>query len=184
MNVQKRRWGLLIITPMWKESAKDKAVFPPVCARFFGGRRYLCVGELLNSVAKGFHSARRGAGGNVYVYVSDISGALFTGLGVYDVLGRFAGAGSIVPITGFANSIVAPAVDFKQEGYILGVGAKMFHCRAGAGVWNCVVVCGGRRLLDHYNAGRWISMGTNRCSKCGGEGGCLWITMWIRWTNG
>ena len=53
-------------------------------------------------------------------------GALFTGIGVYDVLGRFAGAGSIVPITGFANSIVAPALDFKREGFILGVGAKMF----------------------------------------------------------
>ena len=53
-------------------------------------------------------------------------GALFTGIGVYDVLGRFAGAGSIVPITGFANSIVSPALEYKWEGYILGVGAKLF----------------------------------------------------------
>ncbi len=52
--------------------------------------------------------------------------ALFTGLGVYDELGRRAGAGSIVPITGFANSIVAPAMEFKREGYVFGVGAKMF----------------------------------------------------------
>ncbi|WP_425061130.1 hypothetical protein SCACP_19040 [Sporomusa carbonis] len=52
--------------------------------------------------------------------------AFFTGLGVYDELGRRAGAGSIVPITGFANSIVAPAMEFKREGYIFGVGAKMF----------------------------------------------------------
>lgn len=52
--------------------------------------------------------------------------ALFTGLGVYDELGRHAGAGSIVPITGFANSIVAPAMEFKREGYIFGIGAKMF----------------------------------------------------------
>lgn len=52
--------------------------------------------------------------------------ALFTGLGVYDELGRYAGAGSIVPITGFANSIVAPAMEFKREGYVFGVGAKMF----------------------------------------------------------
>jgi len=53
-------------------------------------------------------------------------GALFTGLGLYDNLGKFAGAGSIVPITGFANSIVSPAIEFKHEGYVLGVGAKMF----------------------------------------------------------
>jgi len=53
-------------------------------------------------------------------------GALFTGLNVYDELGRFAGAGSIIPITGFANSIVSPAMEHKSEGYIMGVGGKMF----------------------------------------------------------
>ena len=53
-------------------------------------------------------------------------GALLTGLGVYDDIGKFAGAGSIVPITGFANSIVSPALEFKSEGIILGLEAKMF----------------------------------------------------------
>lgn len=53
-------------------------------------------------------------------------GALLTGIGVYDIIGDFAGAGSVVPITGFANSIVAPAMEFKKEGYVLGVAAKMF----------------------------------------------------------
>lgn len=53
-------------------------------------------------------------------------GALLTGLGVYDKVGTFAGAGSVVPITGFANSIVAPAMEHKREGYVLGVGAQMF----------------------------------------------------------
>lgn len=53
-------------------------------------------------------------------------GAFFTGLGIYDELGKRAGAGSAVPITGFANSIVAPAMEFKREGYIFGIGAKMF----------------------------------------------------------
>lgn len=53
-------------------------------------------------------------------------GALLTGLGVYDKIGQFAGAGSIIPITGFSNSIVSPAMEFKREGYVLGVGAKMF----------------------------------------------------------
>lgn len=53
-------------------------------------------------------------------------GVLFTGLNIYDELGRYAGAGSIVPITGFANSIVSPAMEYKSEGYVLGIGARMF----------------------------------------------------------
>ena len=52
--------------------------------------------------------------------------ALFTGLSLYDNLAKHAGAGTLVPITGFANAIAAPAVEFKTEGFILGVGAKMF----------------------------------------------------------
>lgn len=52
--------------------------------------------------------------------------ALLTGLSVYDNLAKYAGAGTLVPITGFANAIAAPAVEFKTEGFILGVGAKIF----------------------------------------------------------
>ena len=52
--------------------------------------------------------------------------ALATGLGVYDKLSRHAGAGTLVPITGFANAVVSPALEFKTEGYVLGTGAKMF----------------------------------------------------------
>jgi stage V sporulation protein AC len=52
--------------------------------------------------------------------------AFFTGLSLYDNLAKHAGAGTLVPITGFANAIAAPAVEFKTEGFILGVGAKMF----------------------------------------------------------
>lgn len=53
-------------------------------------------------------------------------GALLTGLGVYDKIGKFAGGGSIVPITGFANSIVSPAMEYNREGIFFGVCAKMF----------------------------------------------------------
>jgi len=53
-------------------------------------------------------------------------GALFTGLGLYDKLAKHAGAGTIVPITGFSNAVVSSALEFKSEGYILGLGAKMF----------------------------------------------------------
>lgn len=52
--------------------------------------------------------------------------ALMTGFGVYDNIGRFAGAGSTIPITGFSNAVVSPALEFRAEGYVYGVGAKMF----------------------------------------------------------
>ncbi len=52
--------------------------------------------------------------------------ALLTGIGVFDKIARFCGAGTLVPVTGFANAVVSPAIDNKSEGYILGVGAKIF----------------------------------------------------------
>ena len=61
---------------------------------------------------------------------------LLTGLGVFDVIAKFAGAGVIVPITGFANSMVAPAIEYKKEGPVLGVGGKLFS------VAGPVLVCG------------------------------------------
>ena len=51
---------------------------------------------------------------------------LFTALGIFDKIAKHAGAGTLVPITGFANAVVAPAMEFKSEGYIIGIGSKMF----------------------------------------------------------
>jgi stage V sporulation protein AC len=65
-----------------------------------------------------------------------ISAQFITGLGIYDDLVKFAGAGLIVPITGFANAIVSPAMEYKKEGIVLGTGAKLFSL-AGP-----VLVCG------------------------------------------
>lgn len=55
-----------------------------------------------------------------------LAGALLTGIGIYDELGQYGGAGSLIPVTGFANAIVSPALEFKREGYVLGVGARLF----------------------------------------------------------
>ncbi len=52
--------------------------------------------------------------------------ALFTGIGIFDKLGKYAGAGTVVPITGFANAMVSPAMEYKPEGWVLGTGAKLF----------------------------------------------------------
>lgn len=53
-------------------------------------------------------------------------GALLTALRIYDNIANYAGAGTLVPITGFSNSVVAPAIEFKSEGHVMGIGAKMF----------------------------------------------------------
>ncbi len=58
----------------------------------------------------------------IYIFL----GVLLTGLGIYEKIGSFAGAGSIVPISGFANSVASPAIEYKKEGYISGVGTKIF----------------------------------------------------------
>lgn len=60
------------------------------------------------------------------VMVMVFLGALLTGLGVYDELAKIAGAGAIIPVTGFANSIVSPALEFKREGFVFGIGTRMF----------------------------------------------------------
>ena len=66
---------------------------------------------------------------NSYTIVSMLlifTSAFLTTLNIFNKIGKFAGAGSLIPITGFANSIVSPAMEYKSEGYVLGVGAKMF----------------------------------------------------------
>jgi len=73
----------------------------------------------------------------IFVTLTFIAAAqILTGIGVFDVIAKFAGAGVIVPITGFANSMVAPGLEYKKEGPVLGVGSKMFS------VAGPVLVCG------------------------------------------
>lgn len=74
--------------------------------------------------------------GSVVTVILVCLAQLLTGLGVFDTIGKFAGAGIFVPITGFANSMVAPAIEYKKEGPVLGVGGKLFSL-AGP-----VLVCG------------------------------------------
>jgi stage V sporulation protein AC len=70
-----------------------------------------------------------------------IISAFLTGIGVYDQIGKFGGAGSIVPITGFANSIVAPAMEYKREGFVFGVGARLFNIAGPVLVYGMLVSC-------------------------------------------
>lgn len=91
-----------------------------------------CVGGLICALGQVLFNAYQGIlhdedAARAWVSITLIAlAAFFTALGLFDNLAKRAGAGTIVPITGFANSIVAPAMEFKSEGLVLGVGAKMF----------------------------------------------------------
>lgn len=92
---------------------------------FLAGGVLCTIGQVLMMLYQNAGLNVKEAGGAVSVTLVGL-GALLTALRVYDDIAKYAGAGTLVPITGFANSIVAPAIEFKSEGHILGIGAKMF----------------------------------------------------------
>ena len=102
-------------SPLWKNL---------LCAFLVGGS--ICtVGEALR---KGFEAVGldEEKTASALCITMIFLGALLTALSLYDNLARHAGAGTLVPITGFSNAVVSPAMEFRTEGFILGVGAKMF----------------------------------------------------------
>ena len=104
---------------------KSKTLLNCVYAFLIGGA-ICCIGQLVGdagTLCLSLDEKQRAAFTSI---VMIFLGVLFTGVGLYDKLGSFAGAGSVVPITGFANSIVAPAMEHKREGLVLGVAANMF----------------------------------------------------------
>ena len=108
-----------------------KAVSPPStvginCLKSFLVGGTICgIGQILHNIliAQGLS---RDDTGLIVAVILIVTAVLLTVLGLYNKLGKHAGAGSIVPITGFANAIAAPAIEYKKEGLVLGVGAKMF----------------------------------------------------------
>ena len=102
-------------SPMWKDC---------VNAFWIGGTICL-LGQVLINCYGSWGLEKEDAGTAASMTLVALS-ALLTGLSLYDNIAKVAGAGTLVPITGFANAIAAPAIEFKTEGFILGVGAKMF----------------------------------------------------------
>ncbi len=106
--------------------------FDPPTKHFKTCLRAFLVGGFICAIGQFFRFMLEFAGLEGDVLAGTVSailiflGTLLTGLGVYDRIGRNAGAGSIVPITGFANSVASPAIEFKTEGYVYGMAAKMF----------------------------------------------------------
>lgn len=92
---------------------------------FVVGGLICALGQGIQDLSTSLGLSEKDAGSVVCISLICLS-ALLTGLSIYDDIAKFAGAGTLVPITGFSNSIAATALEFKTEGYILGVGAKMF----------------------------------------------------------
>ena len=92
---------------------------------FWVGGLICTIGQLIMDFCKYKGMDETGASTVVSITLIAIS-AILTGLNIFNKIGKFAGAGSLIPITGFANSIVSPAIEYKSEGYVMGVGGKMF----------------------------------------------------------
>ena len=102
-------------SPMWRDCLNAFWIGGLICA----------LGQLIINGYVALGMEKEAAGSAMSMTLVALS-ALLTGLSLYDDIAKRAGAGTLVPITGFANAIAAPAIEFKTEGFILGVGAKMF----------------------------------------------------------
>ncbi len=102
-------------SPIWKNCLNSFWVGGLICS----------IGQIIMEICK-----YRGLDNEISATITSIIliflSAFLTALNLFNKIGKFAGAGSLVPITGFANSIVSPAMEYKSEGYVMGVGAKMF----------------------------------------------------------
>lgn len=113
-------------TQVNKQAPKSKTGL--MCWRaFWTGGLICCVGQAISDLYDYFFTLADKPLATAVSITMVFLGALLTGIGVYDRIGTYAGAGSVVPITGFANSVVAPAIEFKPEGFVMGVAAKMFN---------------------------------------------------------
>ena len=102
-------------SPFWKDCLKAFLIGGLIC----------CLGQLIQNGYLALGLSKEDAGTAMSMRLVALS-ALLTGLSLFDNIAMHGGGGTLVPITGFANAIAAPAVEFKTEGFILGVGAKMF----------------------------------------------------------
>ena len=120
MNISNQEYGELV-----KRHSPPSAMYKTIPMAFVIGGGICVIGEVLLNVFQYFGMDRDTAGMWTSMSLIFLS-AMLTGLKLYDRIAQHAGAGTLVPITGFANSVVSPALDFKSEGYVLGLGAKMF----------------------------------------------------------
>ncbi|MBO5837657.1 MAG: stage V sporulation protein AC [Oscillospiraceae bacterium] len=120
MDMTEKEYGKLV-----QSMAPKSPILKDCINAFWIGGLICAIGQLILNGYTALGLDKTDAGTATSMSLIFLS-ALLTGLSLYDNIAKYAGAGTLVPITGFANSIAAPAVEFKTEGFILGVGAKMF----------------------------------------------------------
>ena len=108
-----------------KLRSPDSKMYRTVPMAFLVGGLICCTGQGLLDACRYLTGDEQIAGTLTSVALVFLS-AVLTGFGLYDKIAKHAGAGTLVPITGFANAVVSPALEFKTEGFVLGVGAKIF----------------------------------------------------------
>ena len=121
MNISRQEYGKLVQklspdSPLWKDTLN---------AFWTGG--LICVfGQAITDIGVHLLDLNARDASTLASITLIFLTALLTGIGVFDRIGKYAGAGSFVPITGFANAMVSPALEFRREGLVLGLGAKLF----------------------------------------------------------
>lgn len=108
-----------------KKCSPNTKYYKTLPMAFIIGGLICCIGQALNNLYTYLGMDETQAGTLTSASLVFLS-AILTGLGIYGRIAKAAGAGTLVPITGFANAVVSPALEFKTEGYVLGVGAKIF----------------------------------------------------------
>lgn len=113
----------------YQDYVKQKSPNSPILKNCFNafwvGGLICCIGQLIFNYCK-FRGLELQISNTIVSIILIGISAFLTGLNLFNRIGKFAGAGSLVPITGFANSVVSPAMEYKSEGYVMGVGGKMF----------------------------------------------------------
>ncbi len=120
MKLTKNEYGRLA-----KLRSPNSKIYRNVPMAFLVGGLICVVGQVLTELYKAAGAEEELAGTLTSVSLVALS-AVLTGMGLYSRLAKYAGAGTLVPITGFANAVVSPALEFRTEGYVPGVGAKIF----------------------------------------------------------
>lgn len=114
----------------YKKYAEDRAKKSPIIknciSAFLIGGVICLIGHMLGDIYRNVCGMDKQSAGSLVSVTLIFIAVLLTGLGVFDKIASVAGAGTLVPITGFANAVSSPAIDSKTEGFVLGVGAKIF----------------------------------------------------------
>ena len=110
---------------MVKKASPNTKSWISIPKAFIIGGLICCIGQLINNIysSAGFDTKTAASWTSVTLVLIS---AILTGLGLYEKLAKHGGAGTLVPITGFANAVASPALEFKAEGFVLGLGAKIF----------------------------------------------------------